>query len=223
MIETLLERAVEAIVGAVSAGSYPAVVALMALESALMPVPSEVVMPFAGFLVARGEMTFWGAVSAGVIGNLLGSSAAYCAGRRWGRRAVQRLPWVDEGHLQLAEGFFQRRGALALLLGRMAPVIRTVISLPAGAAGVSPATLVLTTLAGSIPWNAALVWAGIILEENWGMVRTLLEPVSIALVVAVIAYVLLKVRSLTSGGQSPSPSRTAAQYTPAARVTATKS
>ncbi len=194
MLGGLLERIVEAIVDAIAAGSYPAIVALMALESALMPVPSEIVMPFAGFLVARGEMSFAGAVAAGVLGNLLGSVASYCVGRRWGRRAALRLPWVEEDHLRIAENFFQRRGIIALLLGRMAPVVRTVISLPAGMAGVGPITLVLTTIAGSVPWNAALVWAGVILEENWGVVRTYLEPVSIIVVIAAAAYIYLKLR-----------------------------
>lgn len=194
MLGGLLERVVEVIVNAIAAGSYPAIVALMALESALMPVPSEVVMPFAGFLVARGEMSFAGAVAAGVLGNLLGSVAAYYVGRRWGRRAVSRLPWIEENHLRVAEDFFQKRGAVALFLGRMAPVVRTVISLPAGMAGVGPTTLLLTTVAGSVPWNAALVWAGVILEENWVIVRAYLEPVSIIIVIAAVVYVSLKLR-----------------------------
>ncbi len=198
MIETLLDRAVEAIVSAIARGSYPAIVALMALESALMPVPSEVVMPFAGFLVARGEMSFTGAIAAGVAGNLIGSVAAYYVGRRWGRRAVLRLPWIEEDHLHLAETFFQKRGTVALFLGRMAPVIRTVISLPAGMAGVSPVTLVLTTLAGSVPWNAALVWGGVILEDNWGKVRTIVEPVSIVIGIVTVVYIVMKLRPRTT-------------------------
>ncbi len=194
MLGGLLERVVEAMVNAIAAGSYPAIVALMALESALMPVPSEIVMPFAGFLVARGEMSFAGVVAAGVLGNLLGSAVAYYVGRRWGRRAVLRIPWIEEDHLRVAENFFQERGAVALLIGRMAPVVRTVISLPAGMAGVGLTTLVLTTIAGSVPWNAALVWAGVVLEENWVMVKAYLEPVSVIIVIAAVVYVSLKLR-----------------------------
>ena len=192
MLGELIDRIVELIAEVIAQGSYPAIIVLMALESALMPVPSEVVMPFAGFLVARGEMGFWQAVASGVAGNLLGSIAAYYIGVKWGRGAVGRLPWLSEHHLEMAEEFFRRRGTLALLIGRMSPVVRTVISLPAGVARFDPWTFLLTTVVGSIPWNAALVWAGVVLEENWPVVRRWLEPIGVLVVIALIIYAFAK-------------------------------
>lgn len=192
MLGEFIERIVELITEAIAQVSYPAIIALMALESALMPIPSEVVMPFAGFLVARGEMGFWQAVASGVVGNLLGSVAAYYIGVKWGRGAVGRVPWLSEHHLEMAEEFFRRRGTLALLIGRMSPVVRTVISLPAGVARFNPWTFLLTTVVGSIPWNAALVWAGVVLEENWPVVRRWLEPIGVLAVLALLIYVFAK-------------------------------
>jgi len=195
MLGEIVECVVELITGAIAEGSYPAIVVLMALESALMPVPSEVVMPFAGFLVGRGDMGFWHVVASGVVGNLLGSVAAYYVGVRWGRDAVGKVPWLSEYHIEVAEKFFSRRGTLALMIGRMSPVIRTVISLPAGVARFNPRTFVLTTVIGSIPWNAALVWAGVVLEENWPLVRRWIEPIAAAIVVTLLAYAAAKLLS----------------------------
>ena len=185
----LLEWLVDLLVDAVDAGSYPAVFALMTLESALVPIPSEVVMPFAGLLVARGRMDFWASVASGVMGNLAGSLTAYWLGRSWGREAVLRLPWITEGHLNSAEEFFRRRGRSAVLVGRVTPAVRTFISLPAGMAGMDPAEFSVLTAVGSVPWNAALVWAGVVLEENWTVVREFLEP--LALIAVLVAAILL--------------------------------
>ncbi len=187
----VVESALELLTSAVSRGSYPAILSLMALESALIPVPSEIVMPLSGFLVVRGEMTFWGAVTAGVLGNLIGSLAAYRLGRTFGwdglARLIGGLPWAPR-ELERADLFFRRWGRHAVFLGRMMPAVRTFISLPAGMSGIPEWEFALLTVLGSVPWNLALVWAGMILGENWPAVRNFVDPLILAAAAAALIY-----------------------------------
>jgi len=195
----------EAAIDVVRGLGYWGVLALMALESALVPVPSEVVMPFAGVLVARGDMDFVTAVASGTLGNFLGSLALYYIGATWGRGAALRLASMlprGEEHLLWAEDLFRRRGALIVLAGRMLPAVRTVISLPAGVARMPLRPFAVCTLVGSVPWNAALVYAGVLLGENWHVLREYSPYVDLAaLAVGLVALAyLLKAGSARSPG-----------------------
>jgi len=177
-------------VSLVEAGGYLGVFALMALESALVPVPSEAVMPFAGFLVSRGVFGFWEAVAAGSLGNLAGGLAAYWLGARYGRGLLERYGrylLVGEGELRRVEAFFARHGEAAVFLGRLLPAVRTVISFPAGVARVPLGRFAALTFAGSVPWNAALTYLGVLLGENWRLV----EAAGVYLDAAVVAGALL--------------------------------
>ena len=181
----------------IAAHGYLAVFVLMVLESACIPVPSEVVMPFGGALAGgllagggRAHVGLAGVGAAGVVGNLVGALIAYAVGRyggapfieRWGRYVLLR-----PHHLQRAEQFFDRHGTVAVLTGRVLPVVRTFISLPAGAARMPVGRFSAFTLIGSVPWSYALAWAGYVLVNHWDSVGTYLTPVSVALVVLALA------------------------------------
>jgi membrane protein DedA with SNARE-associated domain len=192
----MMKFVIEALIGLVEQGSYPLVFILMTMESALIPVPSEVVMPFSGFLVSRGSMDFWIAVLSGVLGNLTGSLIAYYIGVRAGWELLLRIKVISkvisESEIRKAENLLRRRGSEAVLIGRMMPGVRTVISLPAGMSRVDLSRFVLFTIAGSIPWNALLVYSGMILEDNWGLVSSYLDQVFVAILVIAFVYIVVK-------------------------------
>lgn len=188
---------------------YLAVFVLMVLESACIPVPSEVVMLFGGALaggvVVAGVHVHMNVVAvalAGVAGNLVGSSIAYAVGRIGGRPLVERFGryvLLRDDDLRRAERFFERRGAAAVLVGRVLPVVRTFISLPAGVAEMRFGPFALLTTLGSLPWTFALAYAGWALAANWKSVSSAFTPVSIVigvLIVAAIAWwALLRLRN----------------------------
>jgi membrane protein DedA with SNARE-associated domain len=192
----MMKFVIEALIGLVEQGSYPLVFILMTMESALIPVPSEVVMPFSGFLVSRGSMDFWIAVLSGVLGNLTGSLIAYYIGVRAGWEWLLRIKVISkvisESEIRKAENLLRRRGSEAVLIGRMMPGVRTVISLPAGMSRVDLSRFVLFTITGSIPWNALLVYSGMILEDNWGLISSYLDQVFVAILVIAFVYIVVK-------------------------------
>lgn len=178
---------------------YLAVFFLMVLESACIPVPSEVVMLFGGALaggaVVAGVHLHLNVVAvalAGAAGNLVGSWIAYTVGRvggrplieRWGRYVLLRPHELDR-----AERFFARRGQVAVLVGRVLPVVRTFISLPAGVAEMPLVSFSALTLLGSLPWTFALAFAGDALAANWRSVSNVFTPVSIVVGVLIVAWI----------------------------------
>jgi membrane protein DedA with SNARE-associated domain len=167
-----------------------------AVESALLPLPSEVIMPFAGFLVATGRFDLWFVAAVGAAGNLLGSWAAYALGRWAGesvvRPAVRRYGrWVlvGEDEFDRAQGWLRRYGDAVVLVGRVVPGLRTVVSLPAGLARRPFLRFSVPTLVGSFVWSLALAEAGRLLGQRWES----LEPWFHALDVAVAALAVLEV------------------------------
>jgi membrane protein DedA with SNARE-associated domain len=189
----------------ISSYGYLAVFILMLAESACIPVPSELTMPFAGALaagaVAGVHMNLVLAIAAGVAGNLAGSYVAWGVGayggraawHRWGRYLLLRDDDIDK-----AERWFRRHGTKAVFFGRLLPVVRTFISLPAGLARMPPARFGIYTVLGCIPWTAALAWAGYVVGRNWGNVASALHGPSYALaallVLLVIAVFLMLLR-----------------------------
>ena len=172
-------------------GSYGllAVLLLMILESACIPVPSEAIMLYGGFLVSRGEESLVLMVGAGVAGNVIGSVLAYWAGRAKGREWVLRWHWlhVTPKRLDNADRWFQRYGAWAVLVSRCLPIIRTFISLPAGIARMPFWRFTILTLVGCIPWVLMLTLAGRAVGDNWEDLQKQLHVVDYALVLAIIA------------------------------------
>ena len=158
------------IVTAIATTGYAGVIGLMALESACIPLPSEIIMPFAGYLVSTGRFDLWLVATAGAIGCNVGSTVAYLVGAYGGRKAVLR--WghyvlFSARELDRLDRFFQKYGSAAVLIGRLLPVVRTFISLPAGIAKMPFLRFQIYTFVGSWPWCFALAYLGMVLGEQW--------------------------------------------------------
>lgn len=170
----------------------------MILESACIPIPSEVLMLSGGVLVAHNSLSFLEAVSAGVIGNLIGSVVAYYVGALGGRRLLERYGkyiFFNAHHMDQAQQWFDRYGQRTVFFTRMLPFVRTFISLPAGIARMNPGKFILFTLLGCLPWNIALVYLGYRLGDHWDIVEKYLHPVSYVLAataLCAIAWWLIK-------------------------------
>ena len=154
----------------ISAGGYGGIALLMALESACIPLPSEVIMPFAGYLTSTGRFSLLAVALAGAVGCNVGSTIAYWIGATGGRSFVDRYGgWVllDHHDLDQAERFFGRFGTVAVLIGRLLPVVRTFIALPAGMARMRQAPFQLYTFVGSFVWCYVLAYVGEQLGRRW--------------------------------------------------------
>src|SRR5215212_8167021 len=183
----------------ISSTGLPAVFVLMALESACLPVPSEAIMLFAGSSVAEGDLTMVGIVTAGVLGNLVGSWAAYAVGY-YGRLDLlekNRLIHVSPKHLKWADDWFERYGSATVFFSRMLPIIRTFISLPAGVAKMPFWRFSAYTLLGSVPWVLMLALVGEAVGDNWEDWRHklgYLDYVVLAAIVGGAVYLVVKRR-----------------------------
>jgi len=172
---------------------YAGVFLLMALESACIPIPSEFIMPFSGFLVATGEMNFWLVVLVGSLGNLAGSWLAWLVGYRGGRPLVEKYgKYILLSHhdLDLADKFFNRYGQSTAFFTRLMPVIRTFISLPAGIAKMDFKKFSLYTFIGVVPFTAILTWAGVKLKENWSGLQPYFHKFDLAIAVVLVIFII---------------------------------
>jgi membrane protein DedA with SNARE-associated domain len=201
IVEPIVDIATEFI----GSAGVVAVFLLMVLESACIPIPSEAIMLFAGFSVSKGELTLLGIVTAGVLGNLLGSWIAYAVGY-YGRLDLlekNRLIHISSKHLAWADSWFERYGAPTVFFSRMLPIVRTFISLPAGVAKMSFWRFSVYTFVGSIPWVLALAIVGEKVGDNWEDWRHKLGYLDYLVLTAIVGgviYVLIKRRR---GGASP--------------------
>jgi membrane protein DedA with SNARE-associated domain len=177
----------------------------MAIESAAIPLPSELIMPLAGWmLIKEKELGFEWVVVAGLcgaIGNTLGSLIAYYVGARGGRPMVEkygRYILISRHDLELADRFFQRWGQWAVFVARMLPIVRTFVSVPAGVSRMNVGQFTLFTFAGSFPWSLGLAAGGYFLGENWEDLRTWMRPADIPIAIVLAAlfvwYVVRHVR-----------------------------
>jgi membrane protein DedA with SNARE-associated domain len=149
---------------------YPGVVLLMAAESACIPVPSEIIIPFSGYLVSVGRFSLLGVVFFGTLGQFLGSVLIYVLARKHGRPWVEKYGtslFISKNHLKKADLFFQKYGDFSVFFGRLLPVVRTFISLPAGLTRVPFIRFCSFTLMGSFLWCLALAYCGMILGDHW--------------------------------------------------------
>lgn len=201
MIERIISWLAGVTIAVISAGGYLGVVALMAIESACIPLPSEIIMPFAGYLVHTGRFHLLWAATAGAIGCNLGSVIAYEIGCSGGRPLVERYGryiWLSRHDLEMADRFFQRFGSAAVFLGRLLPVIRTFIALPAGVARMPRLPFHVYTFLGSWPWCFALAWVGMKLGERWETdprLRQWLHRLDLVIVVVILVAIVWFVRS----------------------------
>lgn len=213
MFEKIIAVLATFVIGVISAGGYLGIVALMAIESACIPLPSELIMPFAGYLVSTGRFDIYGAATAGALGCNLGSIVAYEAGKRGGRPLVERygkflLIGVDE--LDAADRFFRRWGSLAVLIGRLLPVIRTFIAFPAGVARMRLVPFHVYTFVGSWPFCFALALIGRELGERWNSdprLKAFFHQadlfIGLALVALAAAYIWHRVNGIRKSRVSP--------------------
>jgi membrane protein DedA with SNARE-associated domain len=170
MIDHVISALVSFIVAVISAGGYFGVAALMAIESACVPLPSEVIMPFAGYLASLGRFSLIGAATAGAIGCNIGSTIAYLIAAHGGRSAFEKWgSYVLVRHEELvrSERFFARYGAATVFIGRLLPVVRTFISFPAGMARMPMLKFQIYTFVGSWPWCLVLAYVGVVLGSRW--------------------------------------------------------
>lgn len=170
MTEKLLALVAHFIIATISASGYLGVTLLMAIESACIPLPSEIIMPFSGYLVHAGRLTLIGVAVAGAIGCNLGSAVAYWIGAVGGRPLIARFGrfvLLSERDLDRAEHFFTRYGSITVFVGRLLPIVRTFIALPAGIARMSQIRFHVYTFLGSLPWCFVLAYVGMKLGEAW--------------------------------------------------------
>ncbi len=182
---------------------YAGVMLAMAIESAMVPLPSELILPYAGFLVSDTRQlepltgqawNFWIAVVVATIGNTLGSLVAYAIGAYGGRPFLERYGryiLIRPHEIDVADAFFARHGAATVFIGRLLPIVRTFISFPAGVARMPLSTFVIFSTAGAFIWSCLLVYAGTVLGANWVQIREALQPFDLLIAVAVVAGVLL--------------------------------
>jgi membrane protein DedA with SNARE-associated domain len=176
MIARILEILSGIIVATISTLGYSGIVLLMAIESACIPLPSEIIMPFSGYLVSTGQMNIWAVGFAGAIGCVLGSLVAYWVGMRGGRPLIEkygRYVLVSRHDLDMADRWFAKRGEIIVFVSRLLPAIRTFIAFPAGVARMNLKRFVIYTFAGSLPWCLGLAYVGQKLGEKWNKDDTL--------------------------------------------------
>jgi membrane protein DedA with SNARE-associated domain len=180
---------------------YFGVVVAMTIESAMVPLPSELILPYAGFLISdasqlepltHGPWGFWIVVVAATVGNTLGSLISYAIGAYGGRPFLERYGrylLIRPHEIELADRFFADHGAATVFIGRLLPIVRTFISFPAGVARMPLGRFVVYSTAGALLWSTLLVYAGTVLGENWTEIRRVLQPFDLLIVVVVVALV----------------------------------
>ena len=194
MTEILIEK----IVIFIDTTGYSSVVLLMMLESMVAPVPSEAVMPFAGFLIASGRFTFFGVTLASTTGSIIGSWLSYLMGYYGGRPMVNKFGkylLLNRHDLDITERFFSKYGSMAIFVARFIPVIRHLISIPAGMGKMKWIPFTLYTIAGAGMWNLFLAWLGYHLKNHWEIIHQYSKPIDIIMVVLLILTVGYFIRS----------------------------
>ncbi len=176
----------------ISSLGYAGIFVAMAIESACIPLPSEVIMPFSGYLVSQGRFSLWGVSLAGALGCTLGSTAAYAVGAYGGRPFILkygRYFLVTAHEVDRADRWFARYGMAATFISRLLPVIRTFISLPAGVARVPFTRFLVYAFLGSLPWSWVLAYVGLLLGEHWDRVGGVLHSLDVLIVLVLAAGV----------------------------------
>ena len=192
MVAKIIELLSAFIVATISALGYGGIVLLMAIESACIPLPSEIIMPFSGYLVYTGELNLWIVSVAGAVGCVLGSLVAYGAGMYGGRPFIEkygRYVLISHHDLDLADRWFNRFGEVIVFASRLLPVIRTFIAFPAGVARMNLKKFVIYTFIGSLPWCLGLAYAGQKLGEQWDTnptLKTLFHRFDFAIGIAIV-------------------------------------
>ncbi len=185
------------IIQTISNSGYLGIFFLMVAESALIPIPSEVIMPFSGYLVSTGKFNVVMVILAGSVGNLIGSWIAYFIGLRLGREFILKYGkyvLLKKSHLELTESYFVKYGNKSTFVSRLLPAVRTYISLPAGIAKMNLKKFSIYTIAGSIIWNTMLTFVGVKLGNEWENIRHYSNYVDAVVVIGAIIVVIIFVK-----------------------------
>lgn len=194
MLTDIISFLIQLVITIIAATGYAGVFLLMLLESCGVPVPSEVIMPFAGFLVESGKFSFWPTVLIGALGNLAGSLLAYWIGLKGGRPLIEkygRYILISKHDLDNADVWFKKRGELTVFIGRLLPVVRTYISFPAGIAKMNLKKFSLYTFIGAFIWSALFCYLGVKLGANWEIIRAKLHNFDLAILMLVMIVIIL--------------------------------
>lgn len=196
MIENFLGPIVTFIIHLIGSAGYLGIFVAMTVESALIPLPSEIIMPFSGFLVSAGKLNFWLVVVSGAVGNLAGSLIAYAIGFYLAEHVIEnlvkkygKLILLTKSDYLKAKSALQKWGDIVVFGSRLLPGIRTVISLPAGLAELPLLKFSILTLVGSFIWSAALTYFGLVLGENWQILRPIFQKFDFVIVGGIIILV----------------------------------
>ncbi|MGB4811255.1 MAG: DedA family protein [Methylophilaceae bacterium] len=197
MLENLMVMVATWIKEIISSMGYGGVVLLMAIESACIPLPSEIIMPFAGFLVYEGKMTLLGIALAGAIGCVVGSIPAYYVGMFGGRKLVEKYGkyvLISKKDLDWADNAFAKHGEIIIFIGRMLPAVRTFIAFPAGVARMNMTKFCVYTFIGSFIWCYILGYAGMKMGEHWEDLKVYFHEFHYVIIVAGIVFLIWYVR-----------------------------
>lgn len=197
MIASIIEFLAGFIIWGISLFGYAGVAIMMAIESACIPLPSEIIMPFSGYLVSAGQFSLWGVSLAGAIGCVIGSTVAYWIGY-WGGRPMAekygKYVLVTNHDLDIADRFFAKYGHAAVFISRLLPVVRTFISLPAGIARMNFSQFIIYTFLGSLPFCYFLAYIGKKLGDNWNTLGVYFHKFDIAIGVLILVGIIWFVR-----------------------------
>lgn len=202
MLETVISAVATFIIATIGRMGYRGIVLLMAIESACIPLPSEIVMPFSGYLAFTGRLNLWIVALAGAVGCVLGSLFAYYVGLRGGRPLVQKYGkylLISQHDLDMADRWFERYGEITIFVSRLLPVIRTFISFPAGIARMRVVRFVVLTFLGSYIWCLALGWIGLKLGQHWDTLGVYFHRFDAVIVALAIAGLVWYVRRHVTG------------------------
>lgn len=206
MIEKIIGVLAGFIISTINGMGYGGIVLLMGIESACIPLPSEIIMPFSGYLVFTGAMNLWAVATAGAVGCVLGSLVAYAVGAWGGRPLVVKYGkyiLISHHDLDLADRWFQRHGDITIFVGRLLPVVRTFIAFPAGVARMPLWRFVVYTFIGSFLWCLGLAWIGMKLGENWNTLGVYFHRfdalIGAVIVAGVVWYVWRHLKNLKRG------------------------
>ncbi len=192
MASHLLDSLAQFVINTINHIGYIGVFFLMLLESCGIPMPSEVIMPFAGFVAVTGGLLLIPVVVAGVLGDITGATIAYLIGDRGGRPLIEkygRYILISKHDLNTADRWFAKHGEATVFFGRLLPVIRTYISFPAGISEMKLPKFILYTFLGALPWVWLLAYLGTKMGSNWGLIRDKLHNFDLAIVIVLVGLV----------------------------------
>ena len=185
------------VIQTISNTGYLGIFALMVAESALIPIPSEIIMPFSGFLASTGKLNPILIILAGSVGNLVGSLIAYVIGIKLGREVILKYGkyvLLKKSHLEWTEAYFKKYGDRSTFVSRLLPAIRTYISLPAGIAKMNLKKFAIYSFAGSLIWSTMLTYVGVTLGEEWTKIRQYTHYIDVAVIAGIIIVIIIIVK-----------------------------